>query len=187
MTRMITQAVLGLLLVWSVPAAAALSDADVKRFVEGLPAAFELNKTFEAEGLDVSLDADVKAGKPVPTTPFTDGLKALREASSDAYGRYAKLVKSQGFASPEAWAETGDRVMLAYIALKTPAEALEMAQSMTPAQLDMLPPNMRSTVESAMAFAKTVRTVPQADRDAVAPYVPQLDAFIDLEGQSYGE
>ncbi len=188
MTRLFSQAVLGLLLAWSAPALAdALPGADVKRFVEGLPAAFELNRTLEAEGIDVELDASVQAGKEVPTTPFTDGIKAVREASQDAYGRFAKLVKSQGFSSAEAWAKTGDRVMLAYIALRTPLEDLDMAQTMTAAQLEMLPPDMRQMVQSAMAFAKTVKGVPQADRDAVTPYLSQLDALMESGMESTGE
>ena len=88
---------------------------------------------------------------------------------------------AQGFTSATSWANTGDQVVLAYGAVKVSAESPEMLalSQQGKAQRDMLlqtlPPQQREQLRQALTIADALAQVSGADREAVRPYIAELD------------
>lgn len=122
-------------------------------------------------------------------SPFTAGLHALAKQDRENYIKLVKIVKKNGFDSPLQWAEAGDRIMPAYMALKIPGkmpDQSEMMAEITPEMRKMMPPETLAKIEEgikqAAYAAKTIEDVPQADKEAVRPFMGDLDRAIGRYG-----
>ncbi|MEQ8936396.1 MAG: hypothetical protein RIE56_11460 [Amphiplicatus sp.] len=159
---------------------APLTDAKIKNFIASMESVKALGHELEASGKTDTLEIDAmpKAGEEF--RPYTKSVAALKEKHPADHQRLAALVKPHGF-SVDSWAETGDRVMIAYMAEKVAEhpESLAHAQAMDPAMLSMVPPEMRAQMEGAMAMMETVKKAPAADRAALRPHMAALDAELE--------
>lgn len=179
-----------LILVLMLPLAARaepLTERDVLNF---LSAAEEL-KALEGRYPDADLDfTDSDNPMEVMDRMFAeDGslqvmdlfLEKVRE-TPDAYADLTRAVKSSGFASPQAFADVGDRVIMAKARAEIPDEQLaemRMAANMSKDQLAMVPPQMRAMVEKATRFASFLETVPASDVALVQRFDAQFRALED--------
>ena len=88
-----------------------------KRFVATLPAVNALGADFEKEGKIEQLKIE---NKPVPGkdfVPYSNAVTILSEKHPADLKRLESSIKPQGFKAAE-WGHVGDRVMIAYLALK---------------------------------------------------------------------
>lgn len=160
--------------------AAGLTAQSVEAYLETLPQVRVLADELEASGKGDLLMKEVMPGAEA-FDPHQRGARVLREKEPEAYERLQGIVTENGFTSVDNWAQTGDRVVLAYGAVKVEAESpeiLALAQSgagLDPAMLQMLSPEMRVQMEQAIMMAKAIAQVPAADRDMVRPYIARLD------------
>lgn len=164
----------------------ALTTDQAKRFVESLPSLEALGKELEAEGKNdvVMIDNTPKAGQKFK--PYSRVVASLKENHTADYARLNKTVKAHGFKAEE-WGAVGDRVMVAWMALKMAEEdprAMAMMEGMDRSMLDMMPPEMKAQMETAFVMMETVRSAPEADKAAVAPVKPVLDEYMETSGQS---
>lgn len=163
--------------------AAPLREADVERFVGTLDDVAAFGKKLEAAGKDDLLNRQEQPTADAPFAPYSTGVSELKAQYPADHAELAGILKSHGFA-PAEWGAVGDRVIIAYIALKIAEEnpeALDMADQMAaldPAMLAQMPPQMKAQMDRMKAMVETVRRAPDADKKAVAPSKAALDAHV---------
>lgn len=160
---------------------APLSADSAKRFVESLAAVEALGDELEAQGKTEQLQIapQPKAGEAFK--PYSTAVTALKEKYPSDYAKLRTAVKPHGFGAEE-WGAAGDRVMIAYLALKMEEEdptALQQMKAMDKSMLDMLPPEMKAQFAQAMAMMETVQNASDADKAAVAAVKDDLDAYME--------
>jgi len=161
--------------------AAALDQAAIEAYVSSLEPVKALGERLQAEGRQNFLEREVLPRSGEPFDPHRRGVAALQRDSVDDYRELTRIVQQHGFTSAESWALTGDRVVLAYGALKAEAESPEVLQmaaqmkEMDPAMLQLLPPDVRQQMDQALAIARAVSAVPREDRERVRPHLARLD------------
>ncbi len=163
-----------------------LTEDQAKRFVETLPALDQFGKDLEAEGKteQMSIDTQPKAGEEFK--PYSTAVAVLEKRHPADHKRLANLVKPHGFSAGE-WGDVGDRVMIAWMALKMQEEdprTLQMMEGMDKSMLDMMPPELKAQMEAAFAMMETVKNAPEADKQAVASVKDDLDAYMEENGES---
>lgn len=164
---------------------APLTQDQVKRFVATLPALDALGEEFAAEGKseELSIESRPKAGEPF--RPYSGAVAALKERYPADHARLASAVRPHGF-STEEWGRVGDRVMIAWLALKMEEEdprSMQMMEGMDQSMLSMVPPEMKAQLEATFAMMDTVRNAPEADKQAVAPFKDEIDRYTDAPEQ----
>ncbi len=115
--------------------------------------------------------------------PFTSALAQMR--THQAHEELLAIVQRRGFADLEQWAQTGDRVMRAYVAATMGAAAPQMNDPMKQA-LEQLERSgmsasqkeqMRQMMMSSQQMMGALDDVPAADKAAVTPFIPMIDAL----------
>lgn len=163
-----------------------LTEDQARRFVETLPKVEALGKKLEADGTSAAMSVDAKPKAGEPFTPYSNAVKILKADHPADHAELAGVVKPHGFSTVE-WGGVGDRVMVAYFALKMAEEdprSLEMMKGMDQSMLDMMPPEMKTQMESVFAMMETVKNAPEADREAVAAVKDDLDSYMENAGKS---
>ena len=121
---------------------------------------------------------------PLPGLPFNPHQQAVvRMAEQEPAFHYElnKAVISHGFTSARRWAEIGDRVILAYGALKAEQENPTLWQlasqynQVPPEMLSMWPEEAKSQVNKALVIIRAFAASSREDRAAIAPYLARLD------------
>ena len=166
---------------------AALTADTAKRFVASLSSVESLGKELEAEGKtdEMRFDADPKAGEEFK--PYSKAVVALKAKYPSDYGRLSKAVKPHGF-SAEEWGGAGDKVMIAYMALKMEKEnpqAMAQMQAMDPNMLDMMPPEVKAQFEKMKVMMDTVAAASPEDKKAVAEVEDELDAYMENQSEDH--
>lgn len=157
-----------------------LTTEEAERFAATLPAMKTLGKDYEEQ-----LGRDLEPEMGEVFAPFTTGIAELKSVSPQAYEDLAGVAADNGFDSPADWAETGDKVIAAFLALKTAdldAEMAQMRAQMTPKMMQRLPEAMRDQIMTAMAVMETVEAVPPAHVEAVKPVAGRLEQAFGLTG-----
>ena len=116
MLRQSFAAIAGAAVLFGAALASDLTPDDVTRFVETLAPTNAFGDELDKAG---KLDRLIDDAPPVlgeRFAPYTDGMADLKKTLPADYARFGAMLKGHGFASPEAWGEVGDRVMLAYMA-----------------------------------------------------------------------
>ncbi len=171
------------LIVIAVPAMAAgdLTAKTAKQFVDSLPDINAMAEEMRANGKADILNAKTQ---PVPGEkfePYTKAVSALKGEFPDDYKKLNGITKSNGFSSPEAWADTGDDVMMAYMATQVNMPAGAAMPNISPEMMAKMPPEAVAKMKQSMAVMETISSVPQAHKDIVTPLIPSINMFIGSE------
>ena len=158
-----------------------LTEDEAKRFVLTLAAVDALGDTLEAEGKieNLRIEQRPKAGEPF--LPYSNAVSLLKEKYPADHTKLASAVKAHGFSTTQ-WGHVGDRVMVAYLALRMQEEdpdSMEMMSGMDKSMLEMVPPELRAQLESTFAMMETVKNAPEADKKAVSVVKDDLDKFME--------
>lgn len=162
---------------------APLTEDEARRFVASLAAIEALGDAFEAEGKidNLQFASRPKAGEAFK--PYSTAVAVLADAYPADHARLSKALKPHGF-SPDGWGATGDRVMIAYLAVTMEEDdprTLEMMEGMDASMMEMMPPEMRAQMEGVFAMMETVKNAPDADKATVAAVKGDLDAYLAQE------
>ncbi|MFW5825529.1 MAG: hypothetical protein ACOCVV_11275 [Marinobacter sp.] len=108
-------------------------------------------------------------------------------AGRDVYGTLERVAEAHGFSGVEAWAETGDRILLAVISLQLGDLAPAMARELERVADDIKENDQFSEAQKARMLKmlrassqmiNRARDVDEADQQAVRPYLEKLkDVF----------
>ena len=170
-------AVLFLAMTGTAFAADPLTADQVTRFVATLAPVDALADRLDTEGkLDGLVDKrGPRAGEDFK--PYSTGVAALKKTQPAEYPKLTAILKPHGFTADQ-WSAVGDRVMIAYMALKMDAEnpgAAAGMEGMDPAMLAQMPPEVRAQMAGMMAMMETVKKAPAADKAAVKPSMKVIE------------
>ncbi len=161
--------------------AAALDQLQVEAYLDSLDEVKQLGERMQAAGQGAFLAREVSPRSGQPFDPHQRAVMALKREHAEHYGQLERIVRQRGFTSPESWALVGDRVVLAYGAIKAESESPEMLQlaqqmrGVDPQMLQLLPPDQRLQVEQALAVAESLAQVSEADKQQIRPHIARLD------------
>lgn len=170
-----------LLIVSTFALAAPLEGARIEAYIASLAAVRELGDELRAQGKEDFLAAQILPGKGETFDPHRRAVAALRAEDPVWLERLEAAVLPQGFTSADSWAAAGDRIVLAYGAVKVEAESPQMlllagqGEAEQEMLLQSLPSEQRELLRQALGIARALAQVPAADRQAVRPWVGQLD------------
>ena len=162
---------------FALTAQAELSEKQVERWVASLE---PVQEWIEKNQDKVNKQNLMKPGKDGMLGMFDNALNELKNAGllEDFNG----LVKEQGYASSEAWADDSGEITLAYLASsmegKIPSRASIEKQL---AQVDGSPlpaaskEMMRNMLQGTLSMIKDVEAVPAGDKKLIQPYVQQIE------------
>lgn len=162
-------------------ASTSLGQTSIEAYITSLEQVSQLGERLRAEGKQSFLEREISPRSGEPFDPHARGVRALQRESVDDYSELSRIVRQYGFTSAESWALIGDRVVLAYGAIKAEAESPEILllaqqmQNMNPQMLQLMPPELRVQMEQAVSIARTLAQVSTADKTSVRPYVGKLD------------
>ena len=159
-------------------AISALTSNAAESFVSSLTDVNMLASEMKQDGKDNFFEAN---NEPVPGEkfePYSGALPELKKQYPAEYKKLGNIIENHGFASQESWASTGDKVMLAYIASKMPIPAAAAMPQIPAGMEHLMPPEAKAEMAKGLAALKTIRDVPQAHKDIVAPLIPQIDQWI---------
>ncbi len=162
-----------------------LTEDQAKRFAATLPALDALKGEMEADGKNEQLAIETKPKAGEKFTPYSNAVAVLKEQYPSDHNKLANAVKPHGFTTTE-WGGVGDRVMIAYMALKMQEQdpkSMAMMEGMDASMLNMVPPEMREQLESTFAMMETVKNAPEADKKAVQSVKADLDKHMDSGDQ----
>ncbi|MFN3880225.1 MAG: hypothetical protein ACK4L8_02200 [Nitrincola lacisaponensis] len=162
-----------------------IEQATIEAYISSLPDVDALGQRVEASG---QVDQWFVELVPMPGMPFNPHQQAVERIAQYAPAYHAelnKIVIGYGFTSVQRWAEMGDRVLLAYAAVKAEQENPTLWQlasqeyTQVPAEMvRMLPENLKDEVNQALTITRALVLAPRADRYAIAPYMTQLDTAL---------
>ncbi|WP_409524865.1 hypothetical protein [Nitrincola sp. MINF-07-Sa-05] len=158
----------------------------VESYINSLPEVEAFGEKMESQGKDEAWLNEVSPMEGENFDPHTRGISALKQHDPAEYAELGKIVGRHGFSNGESWAAIGDRVILAYGALKAESEnpqlfeMVKQMETMDPSMLAMMPAEVRAQMEQAMVMARSFAKVPDADKQVVRPHMGRLDAvFMD--------
>lgn len=159
---------------------APLAEEEVRRFLATLPGLEELGERHADTGLD-DTDIDPEAG----FAPMAAALQQIRDHA--AYPEFQQVLQGQGFGEEERWAEVGDRTLRAYMALQLMEEHPGMLDELRGALAQLegdpsLPAEQRAMMLQmlgpAVAIARSIESVPEADISLTRAMRPEIDAAV---------
>jgi len=163
---------------------APLSEKKVAAFVAALDDVDAFAARMEQEGKMAALQADTEPKPGEPFRPYANAIAALKQVGE--YDAFAKIVKANGFKSPEEWAAVGDPVIAAAVNLQMEAEdpegAAKISQMEIPPELlnnPNIPPAMLEQMKSQLSMVQTFADAPAQHKDAVRPHMPALTAWME--------
>lgn len=171
-------------LVLAMPAAAGdLTDARIKGFVESLSALDQMAERYD--DLDELEDIGEETQDATQDGEFNPMSMAVREMRGhEIHDEFTAIVRDHGFSSAEDWADAGDRIVRAMMAIEMDRQGhgdmrTEMEQAMremeqNPNITDEQREQMRRQMEQAVSGMEAMADAPQADIDAVRPHADEL-------------
>ena len=160
----------------------ALTEDQARRFIASLEDVDKLAKALEEAG-DPALEINTQPKAGEEFSPYGRMIPVIKEKHQSVHKRLAAAVKPHGFSTDE-WGETGDRLFIAYMAVKMDEEnpgALAQMKAMDKSMLEMLPAAQRAQFESAMAMAETVEKAPAADKEVAKSVQKEMDAYVNRQ------
>lgn len=165
--------------IFSAQAFAALSNDEVTKFIAATPDIETFAQDMKKEGRN--MEEEVMKDSKGKFEPYAQSVDLLKTKYKDDYKKMGDLVKKHGFTSAEEWANVGDRVMHAYMAIKIEEknpEALKDIPALTDDMKKSMPPETLKMVERQIQVRQTIAAVPKEDKDAVKTQVASLDEWI---------
>ncbi|MEL7028763.1 MAG: hypothetical protein AAGL49_06000 [Pseudomonadota bacterium] len=161
-----------------------LSEKDVQKFVEALDKIDAFADRMEAEGKLDALEVDTQPKPGEPFRPYANSIPALKEVGE--YDAFAKLIKAEGFRSPEAWADIADPVIATVINLRMeeedPGSAQKISQMEIPPELlndPNIPPALLEQMKGRLSMVQSFADVPEQHKSVVRPHMPKLIAWME--------
>ncbi|RAU19583.1 hypothetical protein DN062_00400 [Nitrincola tibetensis] len=161
-----------------------LDPQSIDAYLNSLPKVEALGRKLENEGKGDAWLKEVTPEIGQNFNPHQQGVTLLSQEEPDAYQELTQIIRQHNFTSAERWAEVGDRIILAYGALKAESESPEMFamaaefDSVNPQMLQMLPPEIRQQVEQAMQIVRAFAQVSDSDKQQVRPFLSRIDTVL---------
>ena len=131
--------------------------------------------------MNQNISADAAMAKA--QAPFTSAIAQMQ--GHQAYNEILAVIESQGFADPQQWAATGDRIMKAFVANKMASQMPQIDEQMKQAVEQIEKSNMSASqkeamlqmIQSSAQMAGAYIDVPDADKSAVLPFMTEIETL----------
>lgn len=121
-----------------------------------------------------------------PIGPMSDALNNIK--GYKAYGDFIAIIKKSGFSSAEEWANVGDRVIRAYLALSINTKEVQSQMAEAMKQLESNPyitaeqkEMMRQQMKKSLPGGNGKNYSSPEDMKVVRPYLKQLEKAFEAE------
>ncbi len=166
------------LLLWGTTAMAEnLSQDEAERFVDSLPEATTVGQQIQESDKAERFSVVMTPMEGQPYAPYTRGAVFMKMETPDLYRTMERIADKHGFDSVETWANVGDRVMAAFMAIeveKMPEDTRKMAENMTPEMLNALPVNVRARIQGTIAMLEMTKKVSAEDLALMRELAPRM-------------
>ena len=159
-----------------------LTDQTIRSFISSLETLQGMENEFDAMKEDFPAEKGGRGTEmPDMSRIFSSSIERMK--GHDMYNRLEDVVEQHGFANPEAWAKTGDRIFQAWSALEMGEQSGEMNQEMAkamekinnnPHMSEAQKQQMRDMMGGAMSAMETASKAPEADKRALRPHLDAL-------------
>lgn len=181
----------------SLPAFAAdLTDKSVQQWVQSYAKVIEWSKTQDQKELDF-LEEQQSNRNPEFGNLFTNALKDMKEHK--LYGGLRNVLKQSGYSDPAEWAQQGDRIMAATLAVEMDNQKTNSAQ--TRAQMKqamdalMANPNMTAEQKAQMQqmmgmgsqMMDVADNVPAADKAVVKRNLEMIKTVMEEQAEEQAD
>jgi hypothetical protein len=181
----------------SLPAFAAdLTDKSVQQWVQSYAKVIEWSKTQDQKELDF-LEEQQSNRNPEFGNLFSNALKDMKEHK--LYGGLRNVLKQSGYSDPAEWAEQGDRIMAATLAVEMDNQKTNSAQ--TRAQMKqamdalMANPNMTAEQKAQMQqmmgmgsqMMDVADNVPAADKAVVKRNLEMIKTVMEEQAEEQAD
>lgn len=166
-----------------------LTDQTIRSFISSLETLQGMENEFDEMTEDLSAEKDGGATEmPDMSRIFSSSIERMK--GHDMYDQLEDVVEQHGFANPEAWAKTGDRIFQAWSALEMGEQSNTMNQEMAkameeinnnPHMSEAQKQQMREMMGGAMSAMETASQAPEADKRALRPHLDALRAATESE------
>lgn len=164
-----------------------LNKPTIEKWLKAGPVLAEFGKKHQAELTKHEIQTDpMDMSENFKPERMLQPLKA-----SGLYDEAEDLVEDYGFGSLEDWALTTGQIAKAYFALQAGDEMQKMAPQMEAQMQQMmqdpsLTPEMKAMMQQSMNMGKSMmkmaEDVPEADKKAIQPYLPQINHLFEEMG-----
>ncbi|WP_428396850.1 hypothetical protein [Marinobacter salarius] len=166
-----------------------LTDQTIRSFISSLETLQGMESEFDEMTEDFPAEKGERGGEmPDMSRIFSSSIERMK--GHDLYNRLEDVVEQHGFANPESWAETGDRIFQAWSALEMGEQSNTMNQEMAkameeinnnPHMSEAQKQQMRDMMGGAMSAMETASNAPEADKRALRPHLDALRAATDSD------
>ena len=164
--------------------AADLTDKDVQHWISAYKSVVQWSKTQDKKDLEFM----EKQRKPNVGNLFSGSIDAMKDHK--IYSDFSAVLKKSGYDNPQEWAQQGDRIVSATMALELEKRHTTSAEARAQVQqaLQMLrnnpnmPPEQKAQMMQMMSMSNQMlnvaENVPQADKDAVKRNADAIKAIM---------
>ena len=166
-----------------------LTDQTIRSFISSLETLQGMESEFDEMTEDFPAEKGERGGEmPDMSRIFSSSIERMK--GHDLYNRREDVVEQHGFANPESWAKTGDRIFQARSALEMGEQSNTMNQEMAkameeinnnPHMSEAQKQQMRDMMGGAMSAMETASNAPEADKRALRPHLDALRAATDSD------
>ncbi|MEE2729888.1 MAG: hypothetical protein VYA55_03650 [Pseudomonadota bacterium] len=157
-----------------------LTDAEVQKWVKAYQAIINW-----AESANIEEELDAKTEPNEYSRIFSQMMEHSKK--SKHYDALVDVLDDNGYSDPKKWSDTGDRIMLAYVANEMDGQEAEMKQQLQQMQTmmnsGMVPPEQKAMMEQMLAESskamKAASEAPEADKKAVKRNQALLNSIMD--------
>ncbi len=156
-----------------------LTEDQARRFAASLAGVKELTDKLKAEESEAVV-IDMAPADGEPFEPYSKAMRNLAENYPEEHEAFEKVLKPHGFDTTE-WGAVGDRVIIAYMAVKMDEEnpgAIEKLASMEEGDIAGMSEAGKAQWGLAMKRARIFAKASRADRAIVRAVKPELDAVV---------
>ncbi|RLT92107.1 hypothetical protein [Ketobacter sp.] len=157
-----------------------LTDAEIQKWVKAYQAIINW-----AESANIEEELDNKAEPNEYSRIFSQMMEHSKK--SKYYDTLVDVLDDNGYSDPTKWSDTGDRIMLAYVANEMDGQEAEMKQQLQQMQAmmnsGMVPPEQKAMMEQMLAESgkamQAASAAPEADKKAVKRNQALLNSIMD--------
>ncbi|MBA56499.1 MAG: hypothetical protein CMK89_18770 [Pseudomonadales bacterium] len=159
-----------------------LTDTEIQKWVKAYQAIIKW-----AETTNIDEELDTKAEPKEYSHIFSQMME--HSSTSKHYNALVDVLDDNGYSDPNKWSETGDRIMMAYVANQIEGQEAEMKQQLQQmkAMMDsgMIPPDQKAMMEQMLQESskamKAAAEAPAADKQAVKRNQALLNSVMEAD------
>ncbi len=177
-----------------------LDKAQVEQYLSTLPKIRVLKDDDDSsEESNALTQGDYEDDYMTSRTPISDNLERMKDHST--FEDFTRIIKNEGFETPQAWASVGDEIMLAYSAyyisnpIDKDAPSLEEMKQELSEQQEKIEKNqfimrdqkelLLNKIENSMALLNDPNYIDNPNISIIRPFIGRLNSYLRNTDDTY--